>query len=131
MNATNLMPRLDAAIAAYLAHYRALRRGYDQDEWVLRRLRVFLAERGASDLDRESFEQWRSTFSHLHPNSRHAYERIVYQFCRYRRRSEPGCFLPDPASLVRPIPRALPTPIEPRQVARMLMAASTLSPTPA
>jgi integrase/recombinase XerD len=131
MNTTTLLPRLDAAIAAYLAHYRAIRRGYDQDEWVLRRLRAFLAERGVSDLDRERFEQWRSTFSHLHPNSRHTYERIVYHFCRYRRRSESGCFLPDPASLVRPIPHALPTPIEPTQVARMLMVASTLPPTPA
>ena len=27
MDTTSLLPRLDAAIAAYLAHYRALRRG--------------------------------------------------------------------------------------------------------
>jgi hypothetical protein len=35
MDTTNLTPRLDAAIAAYLTHYRALCRGYDQEEWVL------------------------------------------------------------------------------------------------
>jgi hypothetical protein len=29
------LPHLDAAIAAYPAHYRALGRGYDQEEWVL------------------------------------------------------------------------------------------------
>lgn len=131
MNTTSLLPHLDAAIAAYLTHYRALRRGYDQEEWVLQRLRAFLAKRGVSDLDRECFEHWRCTISHLHPNSRHTYERIVYRFCRYRRRSEPTCFLPDPALLVQPVPHALPTPIEPTQIARMLLIASALPPTPA
>lgn len=130
MNTTSLLPHLDAAIAAYLTHYRALRRGYDQEEWVLQRLRAFLAKRGVSDLDRECFEHWRCTISHLHPNSRHTYERIVYRFCRYRRRSEPTCFLPDPALLVQPVPHALPTPIEPTQIARMLLIASALPASP-
>jgi integrase/recombinase XerD len=124
------LPHLDAAIAAYLAHYRALGRGYDQEEWVLGLLRVFLAKQAFADLDREVFEYWRSTFTHLHCNSRHTYERIVYNFCRYRRRSEPGCFMPDPASLTRAVPHALPMPIEPAQIARMLTLASALSPTP-
>ena len=53
---------------------------------------MFLAKQGVADLDRMRFEQWRSTFRHLHRNSRHTYERIVHNFCRYRRRSEPGCF---------------------------------------
>jgi integrase len=131
MDTTSLLPRLDAAIAAYLAHYRALRCGYDQEEWVLGSMRTFLVRQRAGDLDRDVFEQWRNTFSHLHPNSRHTYERIVDSFCRYRRRSEPGCFLPDPASRTRPIPHALPMPIEPAQIARMLAIALTLSPTPA
>ena len=131
MDTTSLMPRLDAAISAYLTHYRALRRGYDQEEWLLGQMRAFLVRQGAGDLDREIFEQWRNTFCHLHPNSRHTYERIVHNLCRYRRRSEPGCFLPDPSLLTRPIPHALPMPINPAQIANMLAAASALSPTPA
>ena len=131
MDTTNLLTPLDAAIAAYLAHYRILGRGYRQEEWVLGLMRAFLAERGAADLDQEHFDQWRSTFAHLHLNSRHTYERIVCSFSRYRRRSEPDRFLPDPATLVRPVPHALPTPIEPAQIAKMLALASTLSPTPA
>jgi DNA-binding protein H-NS len=59
-----------------------MRRGYDQEEWVLQRLRACLAERGVSDLDRECFERWRCTISHLHPNSRHTYERIEYIYTR-------------------------------------------------
>jgi integrase/recombinase XerD len=124
------LSHLDAAITAYLAHYRALGRGYDQEEWVLGLIRAFLAKQGVADLDRERFEQWRSTFTHLHRNSRHTYERIVHNFCRYRRRAEPRCFLPDPASITRAAPHALPTPIEPAQIARMLTLASALSPTP-
>jgi integrase/recombinase XerD len=131
MDTTNLTPRLDAAIAAYLTHYRALCRGYDQEEWVLGLMRIFVVRQGAGDLDRELFEQWRNTFCHLHPNSRHTYERIVHNLCRYRRRSEPDCFLPDPSLLTRPVPHALPTPVDPGQIANMLAVASALSPTPA
>jgi integrase len=131
MHTTNLMPRLDAAISAYLTHYRALRRGYNQEEWVLGLMRTFLIRQGAADLDRESFEQWRNTFCHLHPNTRHTYERIVHNLCRYRRRFEPGCFLPDPISLTHPVPHALPMPVDPAQIANMLAVASALSPTPA
>ena len=127
---TSRLARLDEAMADYLTHYRALGRGYDQEQWVLTSLRAFLAKRGVSDLDREHFGRWCSTFAHLHPNSRHTYERIVYNFCRYRRRSEPACFLPELVSLVRSIPHALPTPIEPSQIARMLALASALPPTP-
>jgi integrase/recombinase XerD len=129
MDTTNLLPHLDYAVADYLAHYRALGRGYDHEERVLGSLRTFLSKRGAADIDRENFDQWRRTFSYLHPNTRHLYERIAHNFCRYRRRSEPTCFLPDPASFVRPIPRALPTPIEPTQIAKMLELASALTPT--
>jgi integrase/recombinase XerD len=131
MNTTNRLPHLDAAIAAYLTHYRALRRGYDQEEWVLGLMRAFLVRHRAGDLDQDLFDQWRNTFAHLHPNSRHTYERIVHSFCRYRRRSDPGCFLPAPESLTRSIPHALPMPIDPAQIAVMLAMASTLSPTPA
>jgi integrase len=123
--------RLDAAIDDYLSHFRALGRGYEQEEWLLGLLRRFLVQQGLDDLDRDGFDRWRRTFSHRHPNTRNTYERIVYCFCRYRRRAEPDRFVPDPASLARPIPHALPTPIEPKQIARTLQRASTLQSTPA
>jgi len=120
---------LDRAMADYLTHYRALGRSYRQAEYILRSLRRFLVVRGVADIDRMHFDQWRQEFSHLHPNTRHLNERAIYNFCSYRRRSEPNCFLPNPTSLVRPIPQALPTPIEPQQIARMLELASALTPT--
>lgn len=130
MTINNRLFPLDQAITAYLAHYRALGRGYGQEEWLLGLMRRFLDKERLSDLDREGFEAWRRSFASLHPNSRHTYERIVYHFCRYRRRSRPDCFLPDPTFMARPVPHALPTPIQPAQVASMLALASRLSPTP-
>jgi len=129
MQTTSNLAHLEATIVAYLAHRRSLGRGCKQEEWVLRRLCRFLAARGAGDLDQQLFDDWRRTFGQLHPNSRHTYESVVHNFCRYRHRSEPDCFLPDPASFARPIPHALPNLIEPHQIARMLELASALQPT--
>jgi integrase len=129
MDPTSLLSRLDHAVANYLHHYRALGRRYHNEERVLGSMRAFLVKRRIADLDQKTFDQWRQKFSHLHPNTRHLYERSVYKFCQFRRRSEPACFLPDPASLVRSIPHALPTPIAPAQIAKMLSLASTLTPT--
>lgn len=129
MHTTNSLARLDATVADYLAYFRSLGRSYKQEECVLRSMLEFLSAKRVVDLDRQIFDLWRNTFCHLHPNSRHTYERIVHNFCRYRRRSEPRCFLPDPASFARSIPHALPTLIEPKQITRMLGLASALRPT--
>ena len=56
-------------------------------------------------------------------------ERAVYKFCRYRRRSEPDCFLPDPNSFTRFQPMPLPRIIEREQVVRLLRYVSALMPT--
>jgi integrase/recombinase XerD len=45
---------------------------------------------------------------------------MVYRFCRYRRRRESRCFLPQRGSLGRQRPYPLPTPIEADQVWRLL-----------
>jgi integrase/recombinase XerD len=120
---------LAATISAYLAYCRSLGRGYELEEWVLRGLCRYLAEKGVIDLSQQSFSDWRATFAHLHPNSRYTYESAVYNFCRYRRRTEPACFLPNPATFARRIPHALPILIELHQIARMLKLASALPPT--
>lgn len=130
MHTTSTVASLEATIAAYVAYRRSLGRGCEQEEWLLRRLCRFLAGRGATDLDQQLFDDWRGTFGHLHPNSRYTYESVVHIFCRYRRRSEPNCFLPDPASFARPIPHALPSLVEPHHIGRMLELASALPPAP-
>lgn len=121
---------LVCVIEAYLVYRRALGRGAEQEEWLLRRLCRFLSARDASELDAHHFDDWRESIGHLHPNSRFTYENIVYHFCDHRRRTQPECFVPDPSTFARPLPHACPQPIAPHQIARLLTLTATLSPEP-
>ncbi|NMG15175.1 tyrosine-type recombinase/integrase [Aromatoleum bremense] len=116
----------DAAVAAYLSSRHAIGRAYRKEELILRELRSFLMRAGAADLDPALFERWRAQFHHLSSSTRVVREHTVYKLCRYRRRSDPGCFLPDRESLARQKPHALPTIIEPEQVAQLLAYVSQL-----
>ena len=118
----------DAAVAAFLASRLAIGRDYHNERWILRNLRSFLERSGATDLDAALFDRWRAQFQHLDSSSRFAREHTVNKLCRYRRRSDPGCFLPDQDSLARQKPHALPTIIEATQVAQLLVWVSQLSP---
>jgi len=121
---------LDRPIAAYLANQRALGRGYHNEEQVLGSLRRFVAQASAKDLDQMLFDRWCDTLRDLAANTRRARQLIVRKFCLYRRRSEPGCFVPDPLCFARLQPYRDPIIIEPGQIARMLTAADRLAPAP-
>lgn len=116
----------DAAIAAYLDSRHAIGRAYVKEEWILGRVRNFLVSAGAADLDSALFDRWRAQFFHHSSSTRFTYEYTVFCFCRYRRRREPDCFLPDRASLARQKPHKLPAIIEPPQIALLLDHASRL-----
>lgn len=117
-------------IVAWLAHQRALGRGYDTTEWVLGRLRQFVASIPAPDLDQASFDLWCNSVQHLSPTTRRTNQLIVRKFCLYRQRTEPDCFVPNPLYFARWCPYRSPVIVEPEQVARMLVAADALVPTP-
>ena len=127
MRSPTALTRWDAAAAAFLSSRRALGRAYGPEERVLADLRAFLARAGATDLDERRFDLWRRRSSRLSPSTRRRYERTVYIFCRYRRRSERRCFLPDPSSFVRLRPYPLPVILGPEQIARLLSHASSLA----
>jgi integrase/recombinase XerD len=112
--------RFDAAVQAYISSRRALGRAIRLDEYVLRRLRAYLARAGYSDLDAESFERWRRQLHHCAHNTQVDWAMMIYRFCRYRRRRESRCFLPQRETLGRHRPYPLPTPIEADQVWRLL-----------
>ncbi len=112
--------RFDAAVQAYISSRRALGRAIRLDEYVLNRLRAYLVHAGYSDLDAESFERWRRQLHHCTHNTQVGWAMMVYRFCRYRRRRESRCFLPQREMLGRPRPYPLPTPIEADQVWRLL-----------
>ncbi len=121
---------LDRPIAAYLAHQRALGRGYHKEEYVLTALRNFLAEQGANDLTPALFQAWCDTLASLHANTRRGRQLIVQRFCRYRHRMAPDCFVPDSWSVARAQPYVRPIIVAPEQMARALAAADVLAPTP-
>jgi integrase len=114
------LSRWDTAVAAYLSSRHALGRAFRKEEIALRHIRAFLVRRGAKDLDEPLFDQWRHQFSHLSASTRVVREHTIYNFCRYRRRTEPHFFLPDRFALARTQPYALPTLIEHDQVVRLL-----------
>ena len=118
----------DATVAAFLSSRQAIGRDYRNERWILRNLRTFLEGVGAADLDAALFDRWRAQFQHLGSSSRFAREHTVNKLCRYRRRSDPDCFLPDQESLARQKPHPLATIIEPAQVAHLLGCASQLPP---
>lgn len=118
----------DATVAAFLSSRQAIGRDYRNERWILRNLRTFLEGVGAADLDAALFDRWRAQFQHLGSSSRFAREHTVNKLCRYRRRSDPDCFLPDQESLARQKPHPLATIIEPAQVAQLLDCASQLPP---
>ncbi len=112
--------RFDAAVQAFISSRRALGRAIRLDEYVLRRLRAYLARAGYSDLDAGSFERWRRQLRDCAHNTQVDWAMMIYRFCRYRRRRESGCFLPQRWTLGRHRPYPLPTPIEADQVRRLL-----------
>lgn len=116
----SLLHRFDAAVQAYISSRRALGRAIRVDEYVLRRLRAYLARAGYPDLDAESFERWRRQLHHCAHNTQVDWAMMIYRFCRYRRRRESRCFLPQRETLGRHRPYPLPTPIEADQVWRLL-----------
>ena len=120
MSKSSPLHRFDAAVQAYISSRRALGRAIRLDEYVLHRLRAYLAGAGYSDLDAESFEGWRRQLHHCAHNTQVDWAMMIYRFCRYRRRRESQCFLPQRETLGRHRPYPLPTPIEADQVRRLL-----------
>lgn len=116
----------DASTARYLAHWRALGRSYRPEEWALGNVRKFLVRHDAEDLDEALFEGWRATFRRLSSSSRAKREIAVYNFCRFRRRDEPDCFLPNAWTITRRQVNAPPTLIGRDQVASLLTYVASL-----
>ena len=89
------------SIVSYLDFKRVLGRKYEVEHNVLKYLDCFLAK-SQGDLTEESFSEWCLTLQHIASSSRRSWMRIIYNFCLYRRRLDPSCFVPDPAQFPRP-----------------------------
>lgn len=123
---------LGRVITRYLALKRALGFAYSLEGATLRALEAFLRTEGGptADLRPASFTQWTHTLEHLTPTVRRNRLRIVRNLCRYRRRTEPDCFVPDPSGFPAPHHARPPHIFTPDEIARLLQATRTLAPTP-
>lgn len=108
------------AALRYIRHHRALGKAFRTPEWILDRLDRFLGERHFADLDASAFEAWMASQRHTSGRNRRQQALVVRKFCLYRRRSEPGVFVPDPLYFPRSSPPVAPVIIGSADVARIL-----------
>ena len=120
--------RLAPALAQYVDLKRALGQRFYNPTRTLGSLDRFLHDQATQypDLNAPAFQAWCQTLEHLASGERRDRMRQVYNFCLYRRRTEPRCFVPDPALFPRPHQRLQPYIFSEQEVARLLEAAPGL-----
>jgi integrase/recombinase XerD len=128
MTRTEMSSAIDRSIDRYLERQRALGRAYRTEEDVLRSLSRSLVSRGLANIDLPAFDQWCASHQGLTANVRRNRQRIVRNWCLYRQREEPSCFVPDPNRFPRSHPHQAPVIVAPDQIARMLVAADAVRP---
>jgi integrase len=128
--------RFVSCLGPVLAQYVELKQSvgltFDAACRVLLHLDRFLSgnARGPEDFDVHCFEAWGRTIEHMGTGTRRAWMQIIYLFCLYRRRTEPGCFLPDPAQFPPYSPHPRPYIFDEQEILRLLDAARELKPHP-
>jgi len=120
---------LEQAVECYIKHKISLGLHFRQESWLLRYIQKQVVEDGRSDLDAIAYEHWNNSIRDRHANTRRKWQQIVYNFCLYRRRSDPAAFVPEAEGFARRRPYVTPVIVEPEQISRMLILATGLSST--
>jgi integrase/recombinase XerD len=129
---TRATPAFSSRLAPTLARYvdlkRALGLRFRNATRTLESLDRFLRDQAAKypDLDAAAFQAWYQTQEHLASGERRDRMLQIYNFCLYRRRTNPRCFVPDPAWFPRPHQRLRPYIFSEHDVARLVEAVSGL-----
>ena len=126
---TTFVSVLGPEIVRYLSLKRALGRRYAVEQDVFRHLDAFLFAADC-DLTPEKFANWCHTRAHLTPTVRRNWMRIVRNFCLYRHRTEPSCFLPDPSQFPHPHQPMRPHIFTEEEITHLLRTVDQLEPTP-
>ena len=113
---------LATEMARYISLKRALGRRFDNPSRTLLALDRFLCKLGqpSADLTPETFKRWCQTMDSLSANVKLAQMRIVRNFCLYRRRTAPACFVPDPTQFPPARPWVTPYIFSDSEVAELL-----------
>jgi integrase/recombinase XerD len=120
---------LAETIDRFVALKQALGRGYVQERTILAHLDAFLQAQ-ATDLTAESFARWCQTREYLTATVRRRWMRVAQDLCRYRRRLEPDCFVPDTAQFPPHHEAVRPHIFTEAEVASLLVACEPLRPAP-
>ncbi len=122
---------LGPVITRYLALKQALGRVYAVERAVLQSLDLFLAASQSlrAEFTARTFARWCQAQQHLTAGVRRNRMRIVRNLCLYRRRTEPACFVPDPAQFPSPHQPVRPYIFTQTEIARLVAAARALQPT--
>jgi integrase len=118
---------LAPALDRYLSLKQSLGRKYRRELSVLANLDGFLSST-CQDLTSKAFQQWISPRSDLASGVKRDYMRIVRSFCLYRRRTEAGCFVPDPHEFPIPHQTVRPYIFQQSEIAHLLAETRHLRP---
>ena len=112
----------------YVELKRVLGRDFSLGSRVLHSLDQFLdnLDNNSPDLTSKAFQQWCWAQEKVSSGVRRSRMRTVYNFCLYRRRTEPHCFVPNPAVFPLANPDVRPYIFSESDTARLLAASSRL-----
>jgi integrase/recombinase XerD len=112
----------------YIDLKRALGHDYSIERRVLHSLDRFLSNPSNNfhNLTLRAFQQWCRTQERLASGMRRSAMRTIYNFCLYRRRTEPRCFVPDSSLFPLPHQRIRPYIVSESDAAELLAACSRL-----
>lgn len=127
---------LKSAIANDIANYISLKqtlgRRFEGPSRVLLDLDRFLLKQGGrtQDLTTKMFEQWCKTIESVTPNVRLSRMRVVRNFCLYRRRTNPNCFIPNPTQFPKARPASQPYIFSDLEIVKILSYSDCIPVTP-
>jgi integrase/recombinase XerD len=112
----------------YVELKRVLGRDFSLGSQVLHSLDQFLGDpdNNSPDLTSKAFQQWCRAQEKVSSGVRRSRMRTVYNFCLYRRRTEPHCFVPDLSLFPLAHPGIKPYIFSESDTARLLAASSRL-----
>lgn len=118
---------LAPTIVRYLSLKESLGRAYKVERDVLAHLDSFLSSAG-QDLSTGAFQRWITTRSQLASGVRRKWMSIVRNLCLYRRRTDPGCFVPDSSQFPSPHQTVRPYIFRESEIAQLLAETRHLRP---
>lgn len=114
-------------IIRYITLKQSLGRKYTAEYKILKDLDTFLGSHQI-DLTAKSFSEWCYTKSHLNFTVQRKRMQVARNFCLYRKRTEPSCFIPDPLQFPKAIQPAQVHIFTPIEIVRLLDATKLLKP---